>query len=267
MVGLKQEICRVFCHGLSVQEMANGLAISTIYDNFMGDPLGFYALGPDGDGFYQLTDDGTTIPYLEASGASLDSDTRLAAFNEMLNQYNVVYREPEFQLCIERVSVDDIADQALRFLAFLLRVQDLLLMTRERVENAFREDVLEKLRDRFSGRADIKESEAISLTLSDIIPDMVIQANSRYPVAVFIGTTSQKVTDAVLLHTLAMYKHKVAVRVVAVLESESSLPKKFMQRADNHLDAVPRYSKDEIAALDRIEREVFGRETMMGTIH
>ena len=247
--------------------MANGLAISTIYDNFIGDPLGFYALGPDEDGFYRLTDDGTTIPYLEASGASLDSDTRLEAFNEMLHQYSVVYREAECQLYIERVARDALAQQALQFLAFLLRVQDLLFMTRERVENAFREDVLDKLRGRFSGRADVKESESVSPTLSDIIPDMVIQAESRHPVAVFIGTTSQKVSDAVLLHTLAMYKHKVALRVVAVLESESSLPKKFMQRADNHLDAVPRYSKDELTALDRVEREVFGHDTMMRTVH
>jgi hypothetical protein len=267
MAGLKKEICQTFCDGLSVREMANGLAIGTLYDNFIGDPLGFYALGPDKEGCYRLTDDGTTVPYLEASGASLEGDTRFAAFNEMLSQYGIVYHEADRQLYLEHVSSDALARQSLCFLAFLLRVQDLLLMTRERVENAFRDDVLEKLRSRFIGRADIRESEPVSPSLSDIIPDMVIQAKSKQPVAIFIGTTSQKVTDAVLLHTLAMYKHKVALRVVAVLESESSLPKKFMQRADNHLDAVPRYSKDEATALDRVEREVFGRDSLMGTVH
>jgi Domain of unknown function DUF1828 len=247
--------------------MATGFAIGTAYDNPSGDPLGFYALGPDERGLFRLMDDGTTIPYLEAAGASLEGETRFTAFTEMLNEYGGLYNEIDRQLYLTDIPPDLLPEQSLRFLALLLRVQDLLLMTRERVEGAFREDVLEQLRGRFYGRAEIKESEPISLVLSDITPDMVIHAKARHPVAVFVGTTTQKVTDAVLLHTLAMYKHKVPLRVVAILESESSLPKKAMQRADNHLDAVPRYRKDETTAIDRIEREVFGRDEIMGTVH
>jgi hypothetical protein len=55
---MKTEICEAFCKGLSVSEMKNGFAISTLYDDLKGDPLGFYALGPDDDGFYRIVDDG-----------------------------------------------------------------------------------------------------------------------------------------------------------------------------------------------------------------
>lgn len=267
MANIKQQICQTFCNGLSVHEMATGIAIGTPYDNSYGEPLGFYAIGPDDRGLYRLMDDGNTIPYLEASGASLDTETRFAAFTEIINQYGAVYRESERQLYIEDVAPERIAERSLQFLALLLRVQDILLMTRERVENVFREDVLEKLRGRFTGRAEIRENEPVSDTLSEIIPDMVVQAKSRQPVAIFVGTSTQKVTDAVLLHTLATYKLRIPVRVVAVLESESALPRKFLQRADNHLDAVPRYSGDDMASLDRVEREVFGREAIMGAMH
>lgn len=267
METVKKQICSAFCNGLSVREIANGLAISTIYDNGNGEPLGFYALGPDERGQFRLMDDGNTIPYLEAAGASLDSDTRFAAFSEIINQYGVTYHDIDRQIYLDDVTPDALPAQSLQFVALLMRIQDLLLMTRDRVENAFRDDVLEKLRDRFDGRASIKENQPISKSLGDVTPDMVIQAPSRQPVAVFIGTTSQKVTDAVLLHTLAMYRWKVPVRVVAVLESGNSLPRKFMQRAANYLDASPSFSGEETAALDRVEREVFGRDVIMRQVH
>jgi len=264
---MKSQICKAFCAELSVREFHNGFAIGTPYGNLSGEPLGFYAVGPDDDGFYRIMDDGTTIPVIEASGASLDSETRYAAFREILSEYNASYSELERHISIEHVAKDDIASQSIQFIALLLRLQDLLLMTRERIEGSFRDDVLEKLRERFAGRASIRENEPVSHELAAVTPDMVLQASEKEPVAIFVGTTVQKISDAVILHLLATYTQKIPLRVVAVLEEDSSLPRKTEQRASNFLDAVPRYSGDGKESIDRIEREVFGRAAIMHSIH
>jgi hypothetical protein len=265
---MKEQICKAFCSELSVREFSKGLAIGAPYSNLSGEPLGFYAIGPDQDGLYRLMDDGTTIPLIEASGASLESETRFAALQEILAEYHACYSDSERQLSLEQISEKDLPAKALQFIALLLRVQDLLLMTRERVENSFREDVLEKIRERFEGHASIRENEPVSKALAEVTPDMVIQANQKQPVAIFIGTTTQKISDAVILHLLAMYTHKVPLRVVAVLEEDGSIPRKAEQRASNFLDAVPRYAGDGKESLDRIAREVFGREAIMQqTVH
>lgn len=267
MPDMKEQICKAFCAELSVHEFGNGFAIGTPYENLSGEPLGFYAVGPDSDGLYRLMDDGTTIPFIEASGASLESETRSAAFYEILGEYHASYSDSERHLSIDRVAIEDLPARAIRFMALLLRMQDLLLMTRERVEGSFRDDALEKIRERFVGKAEIKENEPVSDDLSAVTPDMVVQARERQPVAIFIGNTVQKISDAVVLHLLAMYKLKKPVRVVAVLEEDGALPRKAEQRANNFLDAVPRFGGEGKEALDRIEREVLGRDEIMRSVH
>jgi hypothetical protein len=263
MPDMKEQICEAFCGNLSVREVSTGFAIGTPYTNISGEPLGFYALGPDSDGCYRLMDDGTTIPLIEALGASLDSDTRFLAFTEILKEYHASYIDSERQVTIDNVSPNDLPGKSIQFIGLLLRIQDLLLMTRERVESSFREDALEKIRERFSGRAEIKENEPVSPDLSEVTPDMVVTAGKKQPVAIFIANTAQKISEALILHLLSMHQIKKPVRVVAVLDEEGSIPKKAEQRANNFLDAVPIFIGDGKEAIDRIEREVLGREEIM----
>jgi hypothetical protein len=265
---MKTEICEAFCKGLSVSEMKNGFAISTLYDDLKGDPLGFYALGPDDDGFYRIVDDGMTVPFLEAAGASLDTETRLFLFNDILSSCGAHYSDSERQIYLAGVNRDGLANASIKFVALLLRVQDLLLITRERVESTFRDDVLEKLRERFEKETAFREQEPVSEQMADVIPDVVIQANQKEPVAVFIATSSQKISEAVYLHMAAMYQHQMPLRVVAILQNETpAIPFKLRQRADNYLDAVPRYEGEARATIDRVAREVFGRDALMGAKH
>lgn len=265
---MKAEICKAFCKGISVHEMKNGFAISTPYDDVKGDPLGFYALGPDDDGYYRIVDDGMTVPFLDAAGASLDTDTRLFLFNDILNRYSAHYSDSERQIYVAGVMREGIPEASLKFLALLLRVQDLMLITRERVENTFREDVIERLRERFERETTFREQEPVSEELADVVPDVVIQAKQKEPVAVFIATSSQKISEAVYLHMAATYQHKMPLRVVAILQNETpTIPFKLRQRADNYLDAVPRYEGEAKATIDRVAREVFGRDAFIGAQH
>jgi hypothetical protein len=143
-------------------------------------------------------------------------------------------------------------------MALLLRLSDLLLLTRERVENTFREDVVAELKQRLSGLATVNENSPIE-QIPDVVPDLVMRAPNRDPVALFIATSDQKVNEAIYLQMAASHEAKVPISVVALLETEGSVKGPLRQRADNRLDAVPRYRKDERGAIDRVVKQVIGR--------
>jgi hypothetical protein len=152
-------------------------------------------------------------------------------------------------------------------MALLLRLKDLLLITRERVESTFREDAIAAITERLQGRATIKREQPISEKLEDVVPDLVLQAPNKDPVAVFLATNEQKVNDAIYMHLVAMHEARVPVKVIAMLEDDASVGRSVRQRADNRLDAVPRYRRDERAAVDRIAREVIGRHLASDQVH
>ena len=75
---MKEALCKAFCDELRLREVPAGLAVSTVYD-WMGEPLGFYIVGPDTLGRYSIEDDGTTMPLIEAAVTDLESPTRAEA--------------------------------------------------------------------------------------------------------------------------------------------------------------------------------------------
>ena len=74
-------------------------------------------------------------PFLEAAGVSFDSETRHFLLNDILTSYGAHFSEGERQIYVAGVPRAGLADCSIRFLALLLRVQDLMLMTRERWES------------------------------------------------------------------------------------------------------------------------------------
>lgn len=257
---MKKLICQAFCSDLSVNEMANGYAISTPYEDVYGDPLGFYAVRGQ-DGTFRMIDNGSTVAFLEAAGATLDSKTRLEALTKLLAEYRAEYDEERGELSVAHLRETDLPRASLNFMALLLRIRDLLFLTRENVENTFREDVINALTERLQGKATIRYQEPVAPGMADTIPDMVLEAPDHDPVAVFIATSDQRVNDAIYLRMVADHEALVPLTVIAMLEDDTSIARHLKQRADNRLDAVPRYRKDERAALDRVVREVMGRGT------
>ncbi|MCL4768346.1 MAG: DUF1828 domain-containing protein [Hyphomicrobiaceae bacterium] len=255
---MKDRICQAFCQDLSVREIDAGYAISVPYEDLFGDPIGFYAIGY-GDGRYKLVDNGTTVAFLEAAGATLDSQTRSEALEEILSEYGAEYDHERGELYIPYLEVRELPRASLRFMALMLRLKDLLLMTRERVESTFREDAIAAISERLVGKAQIVRDQPVSERLEDVVPDLVLSAPDRDPVAVFLATNEQKLSEAIYLQMVARHEALVPVKVIAMLETDSSVNRNIRQRADNRLDAVPRYRRDERAAIDRIAREVVGR--------
>ena len=65
----------------------------------------------------------------------MSSKTRSEAFNSLLNEYNVLFDEENGELSTELLTENEVAPASMAFLAFMLRVQDLLLLTQEKVAN------------------------------------------------------------------------------------------------------------------------------------
>lgn len=254
---MKEELCKAFCDEIRVREVPAGLAVSTGFDWFGGEPLGFYIIGPDPSGRYHLEDDGTTIPLIEAAGADLEGQTRLEAFTTMQDEYGVLYDEEHTELKSLPTTQDQIPKAAMRFVALLLRIQDLVLLTPERARSTFKEDATRKIREAIGGAAKIEENESIAPNI-EFPADLVLRAPSRDPVAIYLAATEQRVLEAVVAQMAAMHEAHVRCAVIALLEKDTSITRKMRRHASNRLTALPIYEGDEGAAITRISREVLG---------
>lgn len=256
---MKEELCRAFCDEISVREVPAGLAISTAFRRRDGDAIGFYVVrNRDNPGFGHLEDDGETIPYLEAAGVDFETKTREKALESILAEYSADFDEDESVIRTEEMPERDLPRFAIHFVALLLRLSDFLLLTEEHIESAFREDVKKRVREAVGDRAEIIEDEPVSERLREVRPDMVLHAEGRDPVALFLAQSAQRVNDAIFLQMAALYEARESISVIALLETEISVNRDLRQRAANRLTTVPVYRGDEDAAVQRIQREVVG---------
>ena len=248
---MKDELCKAFCQDLEVVKVPAGLAVGTGFQKSDGDHIAFYIIGPDQAGLYRVQDDGATVPYLEACGADLEIGSRAEAFNDILGEYGVTYDAATFEITSEPMAKDAVPRAGLRLVAALLRLQDLVLMTRERAETTWVEEARRDLERAASGKAAIEYDAPVVDALSDYPADLVLRAGERDPVAVFFGTSDSKVYEALLLNASARYERKVPCSVVVLLEKDNAVTRKARLRADNHL-TVPRYRGGEKDAIGRI---------------
>jgi hypothetical protein len=260
---MKQNLCKAFCDELAVRDVPAGLAVSTPFTLSSGEPLGFYIVGPDVTDRYRIEDDGTTMPLIEAAGVDLETQTRADAVAVMLQEYGAVYDYDRGELSTLPLPEDEVPQRALRFVALLLRLQDLLLLKPERVASTFREDATKAIKEVMGDRAVVYEEQALAPGV-DIPADLLILAPNRPPVAVFLAMSEQRVLEAVLAQMEATYETKSDTAVVALVEKDSSVSRKVRQRAVNRLAAMPIFDGEERIAVQRIEQEVFGRGA---TIH
>ena len=254
---MKQELCKAFCDGLEVRDVPAGLAVGTAFRGLGGDLIGFYVTRDPRTGF-RIEDDGSTVAMLEASGFDLDNQTRANALHEMLAEYGVDYDEQGKELHTPLMGEKDVPRAAMKFVAMLLRVPDLLLLAPERVESTFRADASTRIRSALMGRAKIGENAPIAPRLSEFRADLVLEAAGRPPVAVFFSQSEQRVYEAIVCQLAALYEAKFNLSVIALLERENTISRRLQVRASNRLAAVAGYIGDEDAAVMRIVREVLG---------
>ena len=255
---MKSELCQAFCNDISVTEVPAGLAVSTAFRRDDGDRVAFYVISGE-NGETHLEDDGATIPMLEGAGVDFETDTRRRALDSLLEHVDAYFDVGDSTIKTRPFSGAELPARALDFVGAMLRMNDFLLLAQEKVMSTFREDAAERIRAVIDDRARIRENEAVNKRLSEVRPDMIVEASSRAPVAIFFGTTPSRVHDAIFLHQTALYEVKQNLAVVALLEQDNSVPNELRRRATNRLATVPVYREDEEAAIARIVREALGQ--------
>lgn len=145
----------------------------------------------------------------------------------------------------------------MQFVALLLRVQELALLTPERVRSTWVEEATLMLQEAIGERAKITPEAPISPDLEEFPADLVIESVGRAPVALFFGVSDLKVYEALLLQSCARYQVTVDCDVVVLLENDGSVTKRARQRADNHL-IVPRFQGAKNDAIGRIVEAATG---------
>tara|TARA_R110002110_G_scaffold415748_1_gene654846 strand:+ start:84265 stop:85056 length:792 start_codon:yes stop_codon:yes gene_type:complete len=258
---IQQLLCDEFCGALTVRKVPVGYAVGTGYDGPEGDPLGFFVVGPDASGKFRVEDDGLSIALIESHGVDLSSKTRGEAFRSLMDEYNVLFDDDTGELGTEPILESQLANVAMRFVAFLLRVQDLVLLSQERVASTFREDATNLIREKIGSRAEILEEHIINQELGEYAADIAIYAPGRPPVALFFGTSDAHIYEALLLQSYAENK-EIPCSVVTMIETQRSISQKAFVRANNHLDAVPIFRGTEDDAIGRLSKEVFGTSSL-----
>lgn len=254
---MKTELCQAFCNDITVTEVPAGLAVSTAFRRDDGDRVSFYVTKTD-DGSFRLEDDGATIQQLEAAGVDFETDTRRRGLESLLSSIDAHFDQNDGTIKTVPFSEPELPSRALEFVGVMIRMNDFLLLTQERVASTFKEDAAEQIRSVVGDRARIRENEPVSPRLSEVTPDMVIEAPARPPVAIFFGSSTARVNDAIFLHFAALHEVKQDLSVVALLEEDNSVPSELRRRASNRLATVPVFRQDEAAAVARIAREALG---------
>ncbi len=263
---MKDALCRAFCGDLTLTDVPAGYAVSTTFLRDDGDSVGFYIVRDSRYADrYRLEDDGTTIPFLEGAGVEFSTEARGAAFAALLASHEIEFDDGEMLLHTRLMGEADLPAAAMRFVAFMLRVNDFLLLTRDKVASTFKDDATRMIRERIGDRASINEGQAVSAALTDNVPDMLIRAEGRRPVALFFGTSQQRVYEAILLQMQALYEAQEDIAVIALLESDRVLTREVLRKASNRLEATPTFLGDESEAVHRVTREVLGAE--LRTMH
>jgi hypothetical protein len=255
---MKELLCQAFCSSLDVRSVPAGFAVRTPYENSDGDPLLVYFVR-EGRDRWRIEDDGTQVPLLEANGVDLGGKARGGAFEALLQEYGAVFDRDARTLRISQpLSEPALGIAAVRFVALLLRLQDLLLMTPQVVRSTFREDALAAIHDAFGTVADLKEGAPLSPELVGHEADILVSVPARSPLAIYLATSEERALQALIAKMEAESYRKIDGRVVLILERAKANPVKesTYSLALARLDGVLSFRESKQDTLQRLSQFV-----------
>jgi hypothetical protein len=212
------------------------------------------------DGMARLEDDGAQVALLEASGVPLDrKGARYEAFCELLSQHDATYDDDAGVIRTDDMPSDAIASASVKFTALMLRVQDLALLTVERVKQSWRDDAMRDLHAKFDSVANVDEGAVVSAKVSSIPADVVIRSpGDAPPVAIILGTSNAKGLMALVLKMeLEKYQgQNFPVILLVERAKDNPLAEGTYALAQSRLNGVHTYRGAEIDAMAAISRFV-----------
>lgn len=192
---MDKQICEALCSGFKVREVPIGLAIASPFDWFTGDKMVFYARTKGS--LVRFEDSGATIFELEGAGVDLSSSARMESMLELCEELGVHYDDQEFQFYSDYVRPDAVGLAAIKFMSFMVRIQDMLLTVQSKVANTFKDDLIAAVRQRF-GDDDVEINDTPVPELSIYTVDIVVRQKSGKLAAIFPATSEEKALSATL---------------------------------------------------------------------
>jgi hypothetical protein len=213
------ELCQALCSGLALREVKIGYAIKTPFKSPDGDSIGLYirrdVANPQ---LLRLEDDGGTIATLEEHGVSFSVESRSDALAELLQQYDAHYDEKESIIYTDYVDDSRVPAHFVKFMALMLRLQDLRLLAHDRIREIFKDDVRQLIEQYFEGRVDIFEDENPSEILKDYVADFVLKSKDGETLALFAASSETKALESLLLWQELRNRKFDHVRSMALFE-------------------------------------------------
>ena len=256
---LSDKLCKAFCSGISVNPVASGYAISSLFEDDSGDRISFY-LSPSLDG-YRIEDDGSYLAHLVAKDIPINEGSRGQLLDAILSKGNAYWDKETLEIKTASFPESDVTQRVIDFLSSMIRVRDLELLTREIVRSTFKEDAVAALTNRLGALVTLEENEPVSKQFSEYPADLIIRPRATvkgFPAAVYFVNSNDKLNEALLLQMEAQAKHVDDFKVVALIEEPELklISRKKFQRAQNRALSMPIFRGDEDAAVEMIGRSM-----------
>ncbi|NKX40280.1 DUF1828 domain-containing protein [Rhodobacteraceae bacterium R_SAG2] len=229
---VQKKICAAFCEGLSVREIPLGYAIKTPFSWLNNEPL--VVFGERSEGLVRMRDGGDTLALLEDVAGDLTSDTKMDTMRQLAIEHGIRFDEENSLFLSDWTAEANLGDAAIRFMSFLNRIQDLAFLSRERVSNAFREQLTEAIKERFGSRFHVGEREALSKDHKEYTADIIIR-DAKIQAAIYAATSEVNVLEALLTEQVFGQDLEVKTIPVVVFEDfmQSKVKPKTRRRAMN----------------------------------
>jgi hypothetical protein len=217
-----------------VRSVPKGFAIVSPFKWLEDEPLVFYAV--ENSGKLRLEDSGASLLYLEDIAGDLSTDIRMETIRELATQHGVTFDEDAVTFSTQWFDEAEAGRGVIDFLSFMNRLQDLQFLSRERAENAFREDLIANINEHFGAGYKVNERQEISPDKGGYIADVLVQSDAGRSVAVYAATAEVKVLEALLAAELVKRESLYSLTPVLVFEDyiNSTISKKNRRRSMNN---------------------------------
>jgi len=204
-----------------VELEAQGLDRYIVHTPFMFDDGDHFTiiLKRQGDGWF-LTDDGHTLMHLSYSDVDLETETRWRVIEDSLSAHGIDNVEGEFRLAVPD---EEFGDALWSFLQGINGATSAALLTRERVQTAFMEDVKSLLSEKIPAARRIFHWNDPSDPEELYTVDCRIEA--KRPWFIFGVTSDYKCRD-VTISCLRYEREKIPFRSIAIFEDQTAISRK-----------------------------------------
>lgn len=253
--GLKEVLSKTFLDAIDVHSVPMGLAVSSPFHDGSGDPVTFY-VREIGDGF-QLEDDGEFLSHLVASGVDIERGQRKQLLDTVLSSSGALWDPETFE--IRSLPTSDVASAAISFLAALIRVRNLELMTRETVRSTFRDDAIAAIEEQLGERFRIERNSPLDGDFSENPADLVLTPHGYgRRLGVFLVNSPTPFLEAELLHSEIERQHASdrfeAAALVEDFTKVTTIGTKRYQRAVNRGLPMSFFRGDETASVQALAK-------------